>query len=269
MTIISASLLVLAAAAPAPAPLWELGFGVAPLYLADYHGSNEYRGYLLPLPYAVYRGEKLKMDDAGLFAKLFEGEWVKLDVSGGAGLPVNSKRNAARKGMSGLDATVELGPLLTVNLWKGEDQTVSLNAPLRQVWALSPPKPTARGVVFGPYARWEILRSGEAGSGDYWTIYAVLSPQRNTERYNRYYYDVPASNATPERPAYDASAGYGGTRATLTFKRHSGQTFLAGFVQYESLRGAVFANSPLVKTDKYFASGMSAVWILAKENDPP
>lgn len=250
-------------AAAAPTPLWELGFGLAPLYLPDYHGSDEYHAYLLPLPYAVYRGEALKMDDGGLFARIFEGEWLKLDLSGGAGLPVNSKRNVARKGMTGLDATVELGPLLTLKLWKGGDQAVTVNVPVRQVWSLTPPRPEGRGVVFAPYLRWEVLKSAEAG--DYWTIYAIAGPERTTQRYNQYFYEVPAADAAPGRPEYHPAAGYGGTRAAITVKVHHDALFLGGFAQYEGLRGAIFRDSPLVKTDKYLALGMSAVWILAKE----
>ena len=38
-------------------PRWELGLGVAALSIPDYRGSDQQRGYLLPLPYIQYRGE--------------------------------------------------------------------------------------------------------------------------------------------------------------------------------------------------------------------
>jgi len=37
-------------------PLWEMGIGGGFLLMPDYRGSDETRAYLLPYPYAVYRG---------------------------------------------------------------------------------------------------------------------------------------------------------------------------------------------------------------------
>ena len=42
-------------------PLWEAGGGVSPIVVPDYRGSDQYRGYVLPFPHIVYRGEKLKI----------------------------------------------------------------------------------------------------------------------------------------------------------------------------------------------------------------
>ncbi|MGH9363054.1 MAG: hypothetical protein ACRD2T_14170, partial [Thermoanaerobaculia bacterium] len=42
------------AAAPAAAeelPLWELGLGIGGFTLPDYRGSDQARGYVLPVPY--------------------------------------------------------------------------------------------------------------------------------------------------------------------------------------------------------------------------
>ncbi|MFN3567272.1 MAG: hypothetical protein ACK4V1_14985, partial [Burkholderiaceae bacterium] len=35
--------------------LWEVGLGVAGLYLPDYRGADRARGYALPFPVVVYR----------------------------------------------------------------------------------------------------------------------------------------------------------------------------------------------------------------------
>ena len=47
-------------------PLWELGLGVAGLWFPDYRGADETRGYVLPVPYVVYRGEFFKADRNGI-----------------------------------------------------------------------------------------------------------------------------------------------------------------------------------------------------------
>ena len=61
-------------------PRWEIGAGVAALSMPAYRGSSEQRGYLLPVPYAVYRGEVLKVDREKVSGMLFTSERVKLDV---------------------------------------------------------------------------------------------------------------------------------------------------------------------------------------------
>jgi len=42
--------------AGAQKPLWEVGAGGGFLMMPDYRGSDKTRPYLLPFPYAVYRG---------------------------------------------------------------------------------------------------------------------------------------------------------------------------------------------------------------------
>ena len=97
-------------------PLWELGIGVAGLRLPDYRGSDQSRGYVLPLPYIVYRGTWLKADRDGARALLFDSQRVKVDVSVAASTPTRSSDNSARAGMPNLPGTFELGPNLNITL---------------------------------------------------------------------------------------------------------------------------------------------------------
>lgn len=41
-------------------PLWELGFGLAPITFPNYRGSDEQSAYVLPLPYFIFRGDRFK-----------------------------------------------------------------------------------------------------------------------------------------------------------------------------------------------------------------
>src|SRR3990170_5031541 len=91
-------------------PLWEFGFGFFALTSPDYRGSDESRGYLLPLPYIIYRGDFLKIDRSGIYGRLFETDRVHLDLSADAGVPVDSSKNSARQGMPSLDMVFEVGP---------------------------------------------------------------------------------------------------------------------------------------------------------------
>ena len=61
------SILALSTSAPVHAeqrPLWEAGLGAAGISFPDYRGSDERKNYLLPMPYAIYHGDYLKVDRA-------------------------------------------------------------------------------------------------------------------------------------------------------------------------------------------------------------
>ena len=40
--------------------------------------------------------------------------------------------------------------------------------------------------------------------------------------------------------------------------------WIGGFAQWDTLGGAVFADSPLVKTRQYFAGGVAVAWIVGE-----
>ena len=55
--------------------------GLTVLRLPHYRGSDQSHGWLLPLPYFVYRGEFLKADREGAHAMLYESGSVNIDMS--------------------------------------------------------------------------------------------------------------------------------------------------------------------------------------------
>ncbi len=85
-----------------------------------------------------------------------------------------------------------------------------------------------------------------------------------SEDYHDYYYEVQPAYATAARPAYDARAGYSGSRLTLTASRRYPRFWVGAFARYDSLSGAVFADSPLVKKQDSFMAGVGIAWILAE-----
>src|SRR4051794_27411025 len=96
-------LVVTSTAAAQDLPLWELGAGVAYAYLPDYRGSDQYRNYLFPIPYFVYRGETQRVDRRGARTELFTGRNVSLNISASLSAPGRSEGNEARAGMPNLD----------------------------------------------------------------------------------------------------------------------------------------------------------------------
>src|SRR5919108_4076162 len=123
---IVAALVCAATAHAEPRPQWEIGAGAAAVTLPDYRGSDESRGYLLPVPYVIYRGERLRVDRQGVRGIFFESDRVELNLSLNATPPVDSEDNRAREGMPELDPTFEIGPRLDVTLARDRAREWSL-----------------------------------------------------------------------------------------------------------------------------------------------
>jgi outer membrane protein len=253
----------LAASAPAAAgelPLWELGAGVGAFALPDYRGSDEGRGYVLPVPYAVYRGDFLKADRHGIRGELFDTERVELNVSVAASLPVSSSRNEARAGMPDLRPSLELGPSLEFALWRSRDgrDLLELRLPLRAAFTLQS-SPENIGWVATPNLNLDLAGRGALAG---WNFGFLAGPVYGNRRQHEYFYGVAPQFATPARPAYAAPGGYGGFQFLAAASRRFDGFWVGAFVRADTLRGAVFEASPLVKRDTYFAAGAGIAWVL-------
>jgi MipA family protein len=244
-------------------PQWELGLGAAALYLPDYRGSDQSRGYLYPLPYVRYRGERLRLDDRRGLASLLllDTDRVELDVSLNASQPAPSDQSTARQGMPDLDPTLEIGPLVKVKLWEnaGRSRELSLQLPVRAAFTL--PSPEFIGWVFNPVID---LYLRDVGPGGRWRLGMQAGPVFTDRRYNQYYYQVDPQFATATRPAYAASGGYGGTQFTLTTNRRFGPVWFGAFVRAYGLQGAVFDDGPLVQQRSALYAGIGLAYIFAE-----
>ena len=243
-------------------PLWEVGFGLAGLYLPDYRGSDESRGRLLPVPYLMYRGKVLKVERDTIRGEIFESDRLKLDISLGGGVSVSSDKNEARTGMPDLDFTAELGPSLEINLWEnpGGNQSLWLKLPVRTVFSVSSSELDYRGLMFTPYLNFEWKTNGTQP----WKIALSAGPIFANREYHDYFYEVEPAFVTPQRPEYHPEGGYGGSRITLTMQSRFNHFWIGAFARYDTLSGAVFENSPLVKSDDYMAVGLVIAWVAAR-----
>ncbi|MHB8257401.1 MAG: MipA/OmpV family protein [Acidiferrobacterales bacterium] len=243
-------------------PLWEIGFGVAPLTVPDYRGSDEQRNYVLPLPYLVYRGDFVTVDRHGVAGHVLRNRRIRLSVSLNAGVPVKSSGNDARAGMPDLYPTLEAGPVLDVCLDPvcRREPTWSFSLPARAVIATDLRHTRYIGWVFNPAINYDTQLLLGAGR---WNFGAALGPVFATAQQNVYYYQVDPAYVTPTRPAYAARGGYGGMRMTIGVSRRFRSTWFGAFVRYDNLSGAVFENSPLVRVRNSFMAGFGIAWIFA------
>jgi len=243
-------------------PLWELGIGAAAVRFADYRGSDHQRVYALPLPFVAYRGRFLRADRDGARAILFAGRRVEVDVSLSASVPTRSKDNDARRGMPDLSGTFEIGPNLNLELWQSADRKLKLDLrmPLREAVTLQG-SPRGIGVTFSPNLNLDVRNF--AGR---WNLGMLAGPLFADRKYHEHFYGVAPEFATATRTAYSAPGGYAGWRATTAFSRRLGNAWLGGFVRYDDLHGAAFADSPLVKRQSSVTAGFGISWIFAVSN---
>jgi hypothetical protein len=70
--------------------------------------------------------------------------------------------------------------------------------------------------------------------------------------------------ATVDRPAYTARGGYAGWQATAGFSRRFDRLWLGAFVRHDSVAGAAFEASPLVKSRHNTALGVAMSWVFVR-----
>ena len=263
-SVLAALALTPAAATARDEPLWEAGIGAAALRFPDYRGSEQSHTYGLPAPYFVYRGEIFKADRHGLRGTLFNSDWIDLNLSVAASLPVDSSKNRAREGMTDLKPSVEIGPSLDLTLWRAADRgaKVDLRLPLRGAVTVES-DPRFIGGQFFPHLNIDI--HDPLGFGG-WNLGMLVGPVFTDKRHNHYFYSVPAQYATAERPAYETDGGFAGTEFIVAISKRFPRFWVGGFARYDTLRGAKFESSPLVTSKRYFAAGIGVSWIFGQSS---
>lgn len=244
-------------------PQWEAGAGFAAIDFPMYRGSNERRSYLLPIPYFVYRGDTVQINRERVRGLIFKRDRVEMDISVNGSVP--AKGAIARQGMPDLDPTLEVGPSLNVHLYYSEDRksNFDMRMPVRGAVASDFKHVQPVGWLFQPQLDADFLDVGHSG----WNIGLVGGLVFSDQRYNQYFYNVAPQYATAARPAYAVGGGYAGTQCIFAFnKRRQDGRWMGGFMKWDNLNGAVFAESPLVKTRQYFTVGFAVTWTLDKSD---
>ena len=243
-------------------PLWEAGFGLGGLWLPDYRGSNESRGYVLPIPYLIYRGDILKADREGVRAEFLGTDRIRFEVAVNASQPVRSSSNEARQGMPDLKGSFEIGPAVVVNLARSTDHTMKLDFRL----------PVSTGVTLGSGFKGIGWQASPRLNLDVFDVAGyrgvnlgmAIGPVFQSRKRDAYFYDVADQYVRPGRPAYRSDGGYAGTQLLGALSKRFDRTWVGGFVRVDTLRGASFEDSPLVRRKSYFAAGVGFAWVFGQ-----
>jgi len=239
---------------------WEMGAGITALNTPLYPGSAESENFIIPFPYFRFKSDNFEVDD-GVRSFLFESPNYRLNISGALGVPVDSSESSARKGMPDLDTVLQIGPSFEVIFSGGRKQPheFRLELPLRAAIATDLSSVEAIGWVFEPRISYETLRPFKSG----WAYQVRTGLRYGSEKYNAYYYDVPAEFVTPQRDEYATSAGYAGAFVDLMGNWRQNNFIYFAFIRYQNLSGTTFEPSPLVEDNNYVSMGIGMLWLFA------
>lgn len=248
-----------AATARADAPLWELGLGLGALSLPHYRGSDQTHQLVLPVPYAVYRGTIFRATREGARAVLVDSDRVDVDLGVAASPPTRSRDNRARAGMPDLAPTLELGPTVNATLGRGSGWKLDLRLPVHAVFTVQR-EPQSLGWSASPVLNLDLVKGG-------WNLGLQAGPLWASRRVNAYVYDVAPAYATATRPAYASGAGYAGWRWIAAASRRAGPLWLGAYLRGDSIAGARFEASPLVRQRQTLSAGLAVSWVFAVSDE--
>jgi outer membrane scaffolding protein for murein synthesis (MipA/OmpV family) len=258
MTLRIVPLLLLALAAlPARAqqlPVFEAGIAGGGGWLPAYPASDQNRWRGLAVPYIIYRGSVFRADDSGLRARTSLADGIELSVSASGGVNASSDDVTARQGMPDLEWLGEIGPNLRFTLWRGDDeaapQRIVMDTPIRAVFSTDWSSVSFRGFTFAPDIAYEHM--------NFLSPFARLRVSAGvvfgTDRYADYFYDVAPQFSRADRPAYNAQAGYVGSRVSVSYRMPLSERFsIVAGGRVENFSGATNADSPLFRNEWNFS----------------
>jgi outer membrane scaffolding protein for murein synthesis (MipA/OmpV family) len=251
--------------------LWEFGVAGVAARLPHYIGSDEYKNYLYPLPYFIYRGNILRADREGVRGIFYKGEKSEISISLWGNPPV-SDENEARQGMPELDAIGEIGPAFRYYFYRrGWQDYLYLQVACRPAFSFG----------FNGGLDIDMDYQGWHSSVDLsyhkkimiedrkLSIYVKGGLQFADSRYNNYFYGVSSQYATSLREPYEADGGYAGFSLSSSLLREMTSRFSIGcYVRWNNLDGAAFEDSALVRDKNNYAVGALLVWKLAESSKP-
>ncbi len=234
-------------------PLWEVGGGIGAAQLPHYPGSEQYHNFVLPFPYVIYRGERIRVGRQERKAILYQGTEHFWDISLGGSLPVDSNDNDARKGMKSLPPSLEIGPRWSYRLSSSKRLRSFVRLPVRKAFALDLEDFHDIGNILELNLNIDIFWD-QAQSWQSHISTGIMGADRN---YFDFFYRVRKEEARPERPAWRSHAGYGGVDFSFSLSKKIDRIVIFSSVYLHYIENAVFEESPLVHTKLNWAGAFA------------
>ncbi len=243
--------LIFSAQVHAEKPLWELGAGLVAFHQPQYPGAEQARNLILPFPYFIYRGKKVRAENGRVRGLLLSTDKLAIDISLGGALPVSSEDNRLRERMPDLDPMLEIGPSLK---WHFSER-LNVELPLRWANSIDGTNIDERGWISTPQLRY--MREGEATR-----LQMTLGAVYASRQLQNYFYAVDPEYVTGDRPRYLADPGLMAYRATINYQKRFGNTIIGAYAAYYDLSDAENLASPLLAEESQFSVGLRIAWIL-------
>lgn len=247
-------------------PLFEFALGGTAFFGPDYPASEESQLRGIGAPLFIYRGEVLRLGDEQDIVRVVaaDGRRFRFDLSVDASFRADSDDNEARAGMPDLDYLGEVGPRLVFKaakfrLRESVPAWLELELPARAVFATDFTSIEHVGYVVEPGIVLDERRTTLLQDEFRLRLSLVFADAGVMD----YFYGVAPRFATTSRPAFDADAGYLGTRTRLTYEKPLGERFKL-FLTGEGFlhTGASNRASPLFRDELTGAVSLSAIWTL-------
>ena len=241
--------------ATGPKPLWEVGvFGFAVSQPA-YPGAAERTNRAFGLPFLIYRGKFLRVDESTVGVRAMKTPTTELDIGFAGSFGARSTDVAIRQGMPSLGTLFEFGPRLKVNLPEpAPGARLRVELPLRAVLDVSDSF-RGRGLSFEP----EVNLGLHVAAGT--RLGAKLGLIFGDRKLNDHLYGVAPPFATADRPAYEGKAGLIATRLGLSSASSLGNGWdLFTFVRHDLIKGSANEASPLVRKSGGPSVGIGLSW---------
>jgi len=245
-------------------PLWEFRFAAFGRYAPIYPGAADHNLTVLPLPYPVYRGSRLRFgEDLDAFAegRVVRRPRVRIDINFNVNFGADSEDIAVREGMPDLDLMLEIGPELEISLnnHPATEGEVLLAFQLRAAVSFGSGSTSGRGFAFNPKLEYRLDQA--FGTRNDWNF--RWTPTWVSEDYADYYYEVAPAFATPARGSYDASAGYLGSEFRIGLERQLTERLrFDGSAKLWINNGAENSQSPLYQDDQGLGVQAAFIWTL-------
>ncbi len=243
-------------------PLWELGMGGVGLSQLAYPGSGVRVDRFLAVPYFIYRGPIIRVDDGDLALRAIRSDRIELDMGVAAAFGSNSAEVPLREGMPRLGTLLEIGPRLSYRFGliipgrPNKEHPLTLEMPLRGVFDADDSF-AFRGWTFEPKLQW---RRKLPARFDIRVSSGLLF---GTRRLNDYFYGVAPQFARAGRDAYDASGGLITARVGVFLGRRITRNWrLVGFARVDHVGGSANQDSPLVEQRTGWTAGIGFSWKL-------
>lgn len=242
-------------------PLYEYGIVGIAAQMPHYRGSDEYKAYVFPLPYFIYRGEKIKANRDGVRGIFWRNARFETDISLSGNPPVTDD-NDARSGMGELDGLIEIGPALRFYFYDyGERESFFLQWNMRAAFSFgfdSGMDVSYQGLISDCSL---VYRNASYFRDQNIRFHVKTGPQFSDSELHSYFYEVAEEFVTDTREQYTAEAGYGGWQISGNIlKELTPKFWVSLYGRYINSSGAAFEESPLVETTNNYVVGTMLLW---------